>query len=73
MSPVKPRRKGDRSGDHSSPRRPLGASQEAWDLWALACAQAGTSWAEWAREALTRAAAKQLGLDPEEALREVGD
>lgn len=69
-----PRRKGDKSGAHSSPRRPLSAPQVAWELWGMACAQAGgVSWAVWARETLTAEAARQLGIDPEEALREVGE
>lgn len=68
-----PRRRGDKSGRHEAPRRKLSAPQEAWDLWERARAHAAdASWAEWARHVLTVAAADELGIDPAEALDEVG-
>lgn len=78
MPPAKPqppkpgRRKGDKSGKHAEPRRKLSAPQEAWDLWERARKHAlDDSWAEWARNVLTIAAADELGIDPQEALAEV--
>ncbi len=69
-----PRRKGDKSGEHAAPRRKLSAPQEAWDLWEQARKHAlDNSWAEWARHVLTIAAADELGIDPQEALAEVGE
>lgn len=68
-----PRRKGDKSGKHAEPRRKLSAPKEAWDLWERAREHAlDDSWAEWARAVLTIAAADELGIDPQEALAEVG-
>lgn len=74
VEPPKPvRRKGDKSGKHAEPRRKLTAPQEAWDLWDRAREHAqDDSWAEWARNVLTIAAADELGIDPQEALAEVG-
>lgn len=56
-----------------APARRLSAPQEAWDLWERAREHAlDDSWAEWARNVLTIAAADELGIDPQEALAEVG-
>lgn len=61
-----------RHGKHATRRRPLSASDEAWDLWERAREHAlDDSWAEWARAVLTIAAAEELGIDPQEALAEV--
>lgn len=77
MPPRKPappaKRKSGPSGKHAEPRRKLSAPQEAWDLWERAREHAlDDSWAEWARNVLTIAAADELGIDPQEALAEVG-
>lgn len=67
------RRKGGPPGKHAEPRRQLCAPREAWDLWDRARKHAlDESWAEWARGVLTVAAAEELGIDPQEALRETG-
>lgn len=67
------RRKSGPSGKHQDPRRKLSAPQEAWELWERAREHAlDDSWAEWARNVLTIAAAEELGIDVQQALAETG-
>ena len=66
--PVKARRKSGPGGRHVEARRRFSATAEAWEL--MDRARGGQSWAGWARERLVRAAAAELGLDPEEAVDE---
>lgn len=46
------------SGAHANPRRKLSATPEEWAAMDAAAVSAGTSWAEWARATLLRAAAR---------------
>lgn len=71
--PSKPRRKGDKPGKHSAPRRKLSAPAEAWLLWDLAAEHDQRSFADWARGMLTVAAAEALKLDPVQALEAIGE
>ena len=62
-----PRRASGPSGKHAEPRRKLTATAEQWDLWEQAVAASrSASWAEWARDRLTQAAAIDLGIEPED-------
>lgn len=61
-----------RSGMHINSRRPLTATRAELELWDRAVEHAqDDSWAEWARDVLTIAAADELGIDPLEALQSV--
>lgn len=78
MPPRKPappqRRKSGPSGKHSEKRRKIAGSTELWDFLDRAVDHAqDDSFAEWARHVMIIAAADELGIDPQEALAEVGD
>ena len=47
---------------HKSPRRNLSQPAELWSLQDKAASQEGTSWADWARAVLERAALDALNV-----------